>query len=1546
MKRYLQGLALLLSIPAIAILLTAATAPNKLVSELPLGTNFSPFDFILMNTGNPPKTVRVAVSNVVAGMTNSANFPISGTNSGGGGNDKIATNIGTGFRTTLIDPTQRGGSNYARYLQATQTISALDGVGLPTSKKVAWPSSSVGEVSGNLDFAGNFIHLAALNLTASNRLLGIDAGNILTNLTISEADILRGHTNGNIIYLDTLGNDNSGQIGKFNNPFQTPTNAAAAIRADGRANLLLYIRPGDYTVDTMRSGVNGAPVWFSKITNLTIWAYGARFISTTTNEGCQIIYSNCPNLKIYGLTQIGTRQTGASGDRSGVLFGATGWADTNLVPTLVDCVWKDWSRHANTPFAGACTPDATIVRCAGYNIGATNTADLGFADGQVWGVKGPRQTILSMRGSNNVREVEAEGVLMACQSIDGLLIDDLRSVGTRDAAIYIIPDFLGAYYNNVTVTRLFVDGGFVDGANSAFSRGVVDRGGTNHVYDGGTIQNCYESMLMEADSTNNIGLKIVNFTFLNANQHHIDLADNQNEIGKISDAYIAGNTFILSGYDCIGGTFSSSIIENNTILNFATNGAASSYPAIWVYTAGNANDPATNNIIRNNRISNGRVGIRVETNAIDNFVFGNDLRNLAVSDYAINDSRNFRGIVFPEVSSQPTAPTNTVLVYGKESGGATKLYYQDDTGVEVGPLGTGGSSGSAVLATASSAGATSLSVTVAPSNVVAQSAYVVIDPYSTNAETRRISSISGTTITPVVQKSASYKRVQFIASTKTIQQRRSIGSISGNGATVTVDTTAAHNLITGDTVYIWGTTNFNNSVTGPHAVTVTDADTFTYSAAINTNDSAVGYVIHASDINQLGQLFNTQTILISGSASNNGMFTVATVDQQAGDGIGAGSAITVNETITNEVSGLTNTIVINLNKAHVAGAPVLFLPGGAINVRYYGAVADALTGSASRNRLAIQRAIDDAYYQEVYNVYVPGGKVYYVDGEIQLEREQNFGGDRENVSAIRATGITFGTNTYLLHGRRDGCIQNVQVGTFKQRYYIHDLSLLGDGLASGNGFGFNLQQPCSIDRVRVDGFRAFGISIGGQEASFNNIMVTDCGGTNGAAPIWLNGMSFSYWNALNVEQTGVGATGVVWITSGGGTSAKNNTFINTHFEHTAGTTNVTFQVQDAFQTVFINTHDSIYQGSTTFRFNETAGQTPRALTYQIIGAEATGNQSETNTYAIDDLNRGDKIHWDRAEQRSFKAYIENYIAGPHNFSTPSANADGAFPICLPGLGSRELFLGSGNDDGSGVPIFRSILGANTEFHWKAYDATTNVVFSVGNGGVTNAGWQTVGGAVTNKSTLRVQGISTLETNLDLKALASSSTPPTNHVRVYAKDGPVHSALAWKDDDGNETAINLSTPSAGQVLAFHDANTLTNATALGGGLGYTITLAAIGFNPADSTTYYVGADIGNAPLTSYAYEKVEIPKAGTIKRVFMKMIYGGSASGETVSHYIRINDTTDVAQIDAVYNADFDYNNTSVSTAVTAGQYIAFKITTPAWVTNPTNVRYYCIVYIE
>lgn len=153
--------------------------------------------------------------------------------------------------------------------------------------------------------------------------------------------------------------------------------------------------------------------------------------------------------------------------------------------------------------------------------------------------------------------------------------------------------------------------------------------------------------------------------------------------------------------------------------------------------------------------------------------------------------------------------------------------------------------------------------------------------------------------------------------------------------------------------------------------------------------------------------------------------------------------------------------------------------------------------------------------------------------------------------------------------------------------------------------------------------------------------------------------------------------------------------------------------------------------------------------------------------------------------------------------------------------------------------------------------------------------------------------------------------------------------------------------AGQVLMATDT----------GGTGewhapsntYALTLMSSAANtPADSTTYYVGGDFGGNDITSYNQARVLIPKAGTIKRVWVKInMTVASSVAETCTISLRLNNTTDTTVANQNWSVNpSEFDSGALSIAVASGDFIALKFAHPAWTTNPTGVRIYAIVSIE
>jgi len=84
--------------------------------------------------------------------------------------------------------------------------------------------------------------------------------------------------------------------------------------------------------------------------------------------------------------------------------------------------------------------------------------------------------------------------------------------------------------------------------------------------------------------------------------------------------------------------------------------------------------------------------------------------------------------------------------------------------------------------------------------------------------------------TDVIEKIFVTGKMKAVVSGSTV----TIGTIDGDTTTITVDTSAAHNLVAGDTVTIAGTTNYNGTYT---VATKTDADTFTITDADHNEES-------------------------------------------------------------------------------------------------------------------------------------------------------------------------------------------------------------------------------------------------------------------------------------------------------------------------------------------------------------------------------------------------------------------------------------------------------------------------------------------------------------------------------------------------------------------------------------------------------------------------------------------------------------------------------------------------------------------------------------
>lgn len=146
----------------------------------------------------------------------------------------------------------------------------------------------------------------------------------------------------------------------------------------------------------------------------------------------------------------------------------------------------------------------------------------------------------------------------------------------------------------------------------------------------------------------------------------------------------------------------------------------------------------------------------------------------------------------------------------------------------------------------------------------------------------------------------------------------------------------------------------------------------------------------------------------------------------------------------------------------------------------------------------------------------------------------------------------------------------------------------------------------------------------------------------------------------------------------------------------------------------------------------------------------------------------------------------------------------------------------------------------------------------------------------------------------------------------------------------------------------DVNGNVKGDAFIGYSGYTIPIIATTQNPSGSTAYYFG-NIPAAWTTNAGYRDITIPIAGTITTVNIDVVAAGTiGTGENWSIYIRHNNAaTDylVATVGST-NRIRNFRNTGLSIAVTAGDTVVFKHTTPFWTTQPTSCVISGIIIIE
>lgn len=113
------------------------------------------------------------------------------------------------------------------------------------------------------------------------------------------------------------------------------------------------------------------------------------------------------------------------------------------------------------------------------------------------------------------------------------------------------------------------------------------------------------------------------------------------------------------------------------------------------------------------------------------------------------------------------------------------------------------------------------------------------------------------------------------------------------------------------------------------------------------------------------------------------------------------------------------------------------------------------------------------------------------------------------------------------------------------------------------------------------------------------------------------------------------------------------------------------------------------------------------------------------------------------------------------------------------------------------------------------------------------------------------------------------------------------------------------------------------------------------SPASSTTYFIGGDTILPNNVTYVNAALTVLKAGTIMAAYLKARITNPGSAELVTHSVTLNNAADILIATGSYNANvMDISNLAMNQPVNAGDTLAIKIETPAWVTPPTVVRWF------
>lgn len=521
-------------------------------------------------------------------------------------------------------------------------------------------------------------------------------------------------------------------------------------------------------------------------------------------------------------------------------------------------------------------------------------------------------------------------------------------------------------------------------------------------------------------------------------------------------------------------------------------------------------------------------------------------------------------------------------------------------------------------------------------------------------------------------------------------------NFSDNGASVTVrkamtvTTATAHQysagngaaVTNGDFVEITGTTNFNGIAwvaTVPSSTTMTVI--FDFPSGVPATSESAGFIQLDACNGGFNSLYVGQTIAISGSSSNNGIFTIASITLDGGE-------MVVNETVVDENAGSATSIFdrLGVQSANVRVVYVAAFPEGQIPLTLFG-VGPRQTDNATEaaaNSKAFNAANRMAFYGNLVGllgVFIPSGN-WFFGTPIRPESGTFMYGAGVNGTIIKpSTAASFPFDTTgdvaLIMPVRQGLPCRFTMDGATGRWYLGNFRLDCNNMTNGNGIVCSAQQPCVWRPIQVYNCTGlYGVYFGiMQQIQIEYLQTNGC-----KFALRLGSASFVYIDTLNTEGTlHLGhsvllegqrqrSMGDVAANNGGGYQLVIN---NWHCEETSGLTvgDSAFHVDSAVTAEFHVTNLEISaNGITMFKFARVDSPCFGSIQNVYFASGSAG------LIMIDDAYRNlslDAITF-------FGRFWKGYYFGPdfaQAAGNPASPSEGGYSISIPSAEGAMTRLG-------------------------------------------------------------------------------------------------------------------------------------------------------------------------------------------------------------------------------------------------------------------------------